>query len=182
MSAVKKSTVTSICIALCCVLPLAFHALGLGAAFSPLHIPVLLCGLVCGPGYGLFCGVAGPVLSSLISSMPSAVQLIYMLPELAAYGGAAGLFYRLIRTGKPLPDIWLALVPAMLAGRLVGGLARAAFQLYQHETYSLALWAGAYFTASLPGIAVQLALLPAMILILTRAGLIPRRYPKEATP
>ncbi len=179
MSKVKKLCVCAFCIALCYVLPVAFHALGLGMALSPMHMPVLLCGLVCGWGYGALCGIAGPALSSLLSSMPAAAQLPYMIPELCAYGLLTGLLMKWIRTGKTAADLYLAMVPAMLLGRVVGGLVRAAFFLANAQSYTLAMWAGAYLTGTLPGAVLHLAVVPALVLVLTRAGLIPARYPKK---
>ncbi len=181
MSAVKKACLCSVCIALCYVLPLAFHGLGLGMALSPMHLPVLLCGLICGAGYGAFCGVAGPVISCALSSMPTAVQLLYMVPELAVYGACAGLGMKLIRTGRLYPDLYLSLLPAMALGRVVGGVAQAALYLSTAREYSLALWAGAYLTGTAPGAAVQLIVLPVLCLTLMKARLIPERYPKGGT-
>ena len=175
MSSVKRATLTALCIALCVVLPMAFHAVGLGGAFSPLHIPALFCGLVCGPWYGFFCGTAGVLLSWLITGMPSAAQLVYMLPELAVYGLASGPLIRLLRTGSLTADLLLSLIPAMLLGRVVGGLARL---LYLRGAYSIPLWVGAYFTTSLPGILLHLFLLPVLYLLLLRIGLIPTRETK----
>ena len=63
LSATKKLVFCAICVALCVVLPMAFHALGSGAVFLPMHIPVLLCGLVCTWPYGVVCGLLGPMLS-----------------------------------------------------------------------------------------------------------------------
>ena len=176
MSSVKRATITAACMALCYVLPLAFHAVGLGAAFSPLHLPVLLCGLLCGWPYGLFCGIAGPGISSLLGGMPAAVQLIYMIPELAVYGFSAGLLFSKIRTGHLLPDLYLSLVPAMLLGRIVGGAAQAIFYLSTARTYSISLWAGSYLLKTLPGAAIHLIVLPLLVLALMRSGLIPKRY------
>lgn len=178
MSSVKKICICAFCTALCCVLPMAFHALALGPAFSPMHLPVLLCGLICGWPYGAFCGVAGPVLSSCISGMPAAAQLIYMVPELCAYGLLTGLLMRYIRTGRLMPDLYLSLISAMVLGRVAGGAARALFYLSTAESYSIAMWAGAYFVQTLPGAVLQIAVIPPLVLILTRAGLIPARYPK----
>lgn len=178
MSSVKKAAICAFCIALCFVLPLAFHALGLGGAFSPMHIPVLLCGLICGWPYGLFCGIAGPVLSSF-SGMPSPLQLIYFVPELAAYGFFAGLLFSRIRTKRVLADLYLSLLPAMLLGRVIGGAAQAAFYLSTARDWSPAIWAAGYLAGTAPGIAVQLVLLPALYLALLRAKLIPERYAKN---
>ena len=68
MSVVKKSIITAVCLALCVVLPQAFHAVpNAGSVYLPMHIPVLLCGLICGWQYGLLCGLAGPALSTLFT-------------------------------------------------------------------------------------------------------------------
>lgn len=99
MTKSKKLTVTALCAALCVVLPMAFHAIPEGGSlFSPMHIPVLLCGLCCGPLWGLCCGIIGPLLSSAITGMPMAAYLPPMLVELAVYGLCCGLGMRLIRT------------------------------------------------------------------------------------
>ena len=76
LSATKKLVFCAICVALCVVLPMAFHALGSGAVFLPMHIPVLLCGLVCTWPYGVVCGLLGPLLSSVLTSMPAAAVLL----------------------------------------------------------------------------------------------------------
>lgn len=176
MSSIKKVCVCALCIALCYVLPPAFHALNLGMAFSPMHLPVLLCGLACGWPYGALCGIMGPILSSLLSGMPAAAQLPYMIPELCAYGLFSGLLLSLIRTGRPYLDLYLSLLPAMLLGRIIGGAVRALFYLSTAQEYSLALWAGAYIAGTLPGTIVQLVVLPALVTLLVKARLLPGRY------
>ena len=99
MSNVKKSIITAVCIALCYVIPLMFHGIqNAGSIFCPMHIPVFICGLICGWQYGLLCGIAGPALSSALSSMPPVAILPSMMVELAAYGTAAGLMMKLVRT------------------------------------------------------------------------------------
>ena len=108
LSSVKRACICALCTALCYVLPLAFHALGAGSTLLPMHLPVLLCGLICGAGYGAFCGIAGPVVSCVLSGMPTALQLASMAPELCAYGLLCGLLYRHIRTGKIYPDLYCA--------------------------------------------------------------------------
>lgn len=178
MSSVKRATATAVCIALCYILPLVFHALGAGAVFSPMHIPVLLCGLICGGGYGVFCGIAGPVLSSVLSGMPTTTQLIYFIPELAAYGLISGLMMKLVHTKKLLPDIFIALITAMLAGRIIGGIAHALFYLGSGQAFTLAALAAGYFVTTLPGIICHLIVIPILVTALMKARLIPSRYPK----
>lgn len=182
MSSVKKVCICSFCTAMCYVLPIAFHAVGLGVAFSPMHLPVLLCGLLCGWPYGAFCGAVGPVISCVLSGMPAPAMLAHMIPELVVYGLAAGIGMRLIHTGKLVPDLYLSLLPAMVLGRVAGGAAQALFYLSTARSYSIALWAGAYVVGTLPGAVLQLIVLPALVWALARARLIPARYPKEGTP
>ncbi len=180
ISSIKQACITAVCIALAYVLPVAFHSLGLGSALSPMHIPVLLCGMICGGGYGVFCGIASPILSSVLSGMPSPTQLISMVPELAIYGLVTGILFKLVRTKNLYADMYIALVAAMLLGRVAAGIASALFYLGDSESFTLALWATNYFVGTLPGIISQLIILPVLIVTLERARIIPRRYPKPA--
>lgn len=179
LSSVKKATITAICIALCYVLPVAFHALGAGSYFSPMHIPVLLCGLICGPGYGLFCGIAGPIISST-TGMPSITQLPYFLPELMTYGLVCGWMLKIVRTKNTTADIYIAMVAAMLLGRVVGGIAQAlVIQLLgTGEAFNVTIWATSYFLTAIPGMISHLILVPLLYLTLAKARMIPGRYPK----
>ena len=176
MSNVKKICISAFCIALCYILPQAFHAVGLGSALSPMHLPVLLCGLVCGWGWGAVCGVAGPILSSVLSGMPPAAMLMSMIPELCVYGLCAGLFMKLTRTGSLYADLYLSLIPAMVLGRVAGGAAQAMMYLSGTESYSIAIWVSSYFVGTLPGAILQLILLPILVLAVMKAGLIPPKY------
>lgn len=174
MSSVKKLVLAAACIALCIVVPMAFHAIPNGGnMFLPMHIPVLLCGMLCGWPFGLLCGLMGPLLSSLTTGMPPAAVLPGMMVECAVYGAATGILLKYIRTGTLYADLYLALVPAMLAGRVVSGIAKA---LIFAPGTSMAAWATASFVTGLPGIVIQLLLVPAILFALERAKLIPKRY------
>lgn len=178
MSNVKKSIICAVCIALCVVLPMAFHAVqNAGSVFLPMHIPVLLCGLICGWPFGLLCGLAGPLLSSLFTGMPPMAYLPSMMVELAVFGLVAGLLMKVLSTGKLFADLYISLTGAMLAGRIVGGAARAL--IFARGSYSMAAWATGYFVTGLPGIVIQLALIPAVYFALEKARIIPARYPKQ---
>lgn len=176
MSVVKKSILTAVCIALCVVLPQAFHAVGAssGQIFLPMHIPVLLCGLICGAPYGLLCGLAGPLLSSLMTAMPSAPALPGMMVECAAYGFAAGLVMRLLHTKSTYADLYLSLLAAMLFGRVISGVTKAL--IFSAGEYTIAAWVASSFVTALPGIIIQLILLPSIVFALMKAKLIPQRY------
>lgn len=177
ISTTKRISLCAMCIALCYVLPIAFHAVGLGSILSPMHIPVLLCGLICGGWSGLICGLIGPVLSSLLSGMPSLMMLPRMIPELCAYGLVGGLMMK-IRTGKTITDVYLSLAAAMVAGRLVGGIATAVFYTVTSGVYSITLWFTSYFAESIPGIVAHLILVPVLYVTMEKARVIPSRYSK----
>lgn len=180
MSSIKKICITAICISLCCVMPAAFHVFGLGTAFSPIHIPVLMCGLICGGGYGALCGLIGPILSSIITGMPPATGLVSMVPELMVYGAISGLCMQLIRTKNIFADLYIALTSAMLLGRVIGGLAKALFFLGNGNKFGIAMWASSYFVSTLPGIIAHLVLIPGLVFVLMKARVVPDRYPRIA--
>lgn len=179
MSSAKRITIAAVCVALCCILPMAFHGMGLGSVFSPMHIPVLLCGIICGGGFGLICGCLGPILSSILTGMPGPAMLLSMVPELMCYGLVTGLMMKFVRTKHETLDIYISLVTAMLAGRMVGGIVQALVYLGNSESYSIGLWATGYFVTGFPGIICQLILVPVLVMTLTKAKLIPGRYIKN---
>lgn len=178
MSSVKQAVICAVCAALGDVLPMAFHAIpNAGSIWLPMHIPVLLCGLVAGPVPGLAAGVLAPCLSSLLTGMPPAMILPSMLCELAVYGLVAGLLSSVVRTGRLAADLYASLVGAMLCGRLVGGVLQAV--VFSAGRYSFAAWGAGYFVTGLPGIALQLVIIVPVVVALERGGLVPARYPGE---
>ena len=173
-SNVKKLVFTAACAALCLVLPMAFHAIpNAGSVILPMHIPVLLCGLVCGWPYGAVCGAIGPLLSSLLTGMPPAAMLPGMMVECAVYGFTTGLMMKYVRTGKNMTDLYISLVSAMILGRVAAGFARAWIFTPGISPFA---WVTTSLVAGIPGIVIQLVLMPLVITALTRARLIPSRY------
>ena len=174
---VKKLVFTAVCVALCLVLPMAFHAIpNAGQVMLPMHIPVLLCGVICGWPFGMVCGLMGPFLSSVITAMPPAAMLPSMMVECAVYGLASGLLMKYIRTGKPGADLYISLICAMVLGRIVAGFAKA--WIFTPGVSPFA-WVTTSLVTGIPGIVLQLAVLPLVVAALSRARLIPNRYSKE---
>ena len=166
MSTVKKSIITAVCIALCYVLPLLFHGIqGAGQIFCPMHIPVFLCGLVCGWQFGALCGMPP------VSILPS------MMIELAVYGLIAGIMMRCVRTRHVYADLYISLIVAIVAGRVVNGLVNAL--IFARGSYSMATWVAGSVVKSWPGTVIQLVFIPSIVFALMKARLIPERYPKE---
>ncbi len=177
MTATRRLVLTAVSVAMCVVLPMAFHAVpNAGKVLLPMHIPVLLCGMLCGAPCGAVCGLLGPLLSSVLTAMPAAAMLPGMMVECAVYGLSAGAMLRLIRTGRIYADLYLSLLIAMLLGRVASGLAKAL--LFQAGEYTVAAWVTASFVTALPGIFLQLLLVPSLVYCLMRAGQLPPRYPK----
>ena len=146
--------------------PQIFHLFGSasGQIFSPMHIPVLLCGFVCGRHYGAICGVLTPVLSFLIFTMPPVFLLIPMALELAMYGFTSGLIV------KWLHPVW-ALLIAMLAGRIVYGLGCWAFfpLIAPPFPYSFEWFLTGAFVTVWPGIVTQIVAVPLILIALQKA-------------
>lgn len=162
--------VAALCVAIGVVLPVAVHGIpNAGAVLLPMHIPVLLCGLLCGPLYGLGCGILTPLMSSLITGMPGPAYLPSMVCELAVYGLIAGLLIFLVHTGNQTADLYISLAGAMIAGRIIYGIVNAL--IFRAGEYSMSMWLTASFVTALPGIVIQLVLLPLIVLGLRRAKL-----------
>lgn len=156
---VKSLVIAALCMALGVVLPVFLHGVpNAGSVLLPMHFPVLMCGLMCGPVYGFLCGAGTPLLSALLTGMPGAAYLPSMLCELSVYGLLCGCFSRLIHTRNRILNDVLALLCAMLGGRVVYGLVNAL--IFRAGEYSLALWWSASFVTALPGILLQLVILP----------------------
>ena len=176
VSPVRRTVLAALCVALCVVLPVAFHSIpDAGSVLLPMHIPVLLCGLICGWPQGLICGLLGPLLSSLITAMPPAAYLPPMMVECATYGAAAGLLLKVVRTRSLTADLYIALIAAMVLGRVVSGVAKA---LIFSPGMALGVWVTSSFITALPGIIIQLVLIPQVIRVLMKANYLPRRYPR----
>ena len=182
MSEQKKLVITGMLIALCVVLPLAFHQVPrAGSILLPMHIPVLLAGLVCGWKFGLITGITGPLLSHAMTGMPPSMAIASLMSiELGVYGLVAGVLAYFIRTKSASLDLYICLIGAMLVGRVVAGIAQVLFfftPTAEYASYTFALWTASYFVTSLPGIIIQLAFIPSVVMALERERVIPLRYP-----
>lgn len=170
INAIKKIVYASLLLACGVLLPQLFHLFGgpaLGATFLPMHIPVLICGLLLGSIYGFSIGALTPLLSFLITGMPTAERMPFMVIELAVYGLVSGILAQRTRAIYPV------LISSMVMGRIAYALALAvAFHLIG---IGGAAPAAAWYAVlkGLPGIIIQLVLIPPVVYVL-------RRYVLEA--
>lgn len=139
----------------------------IGSALCPMHIPVLLCGFFCGPWYALLVGLIAPLLRFLLFGMPPLMTTgIAMCFELATYGLIAGTLYKALPNKKPY--IYVSLIGAMLAGRIVWGIATVVlYGLVKSEFGWAAFMSGAFLNA-IPGIIVQIVLIPILVMSLEK--------------
>ena len=171
MSSTRRLVLTALFVALGVALPQAFHAVpNAGSIFLPMHIPVLLAGFSVGPLFGLCAGILTPLLSHLMFGMPPAPVLPSMLFELALYGLMSGLLTKIIRIKPLIAKIYCVLILSMLCGRIGYGLLNAL--VLRAGSYTLQAWISAAFVTALPGIIIQLIIIPILITALVRAKLI----------
>jgi len=176
MSNSKRLVVAAMMVAACIVLPMAFHVIpGAGPMLLPMHIPVILAGLLCGPAFGFIVGLSGPFLSSTLTGMPAAALMPVMMIELSIYGAVTGFMMKLVHTGRSSFDLYISLVVAMICGRIMAGVVQAL--IFFEGTYAIGIWTTTYFITSFPGIIIQILFLPSMVMALERERIIPLRYP-----
>lgn len=143
----------------------------IGSMLCPMHIPVLLCGFVCGAPYGLVIGAIAPILRSLTLGMPilfpTATAMAF---ELAVYGLMSGLLYKAL--SKKKINIYVSLIGAMVVGRIVWGLTMVCIMGFDFSRFGFTVfWTGAVVNA-IPGIIVQIILIPIVVILLEKAKLI----------
>ena len=169
----KKMTFGAMCLALSLLLPQVFHFIGLqqaGAVFLPMHIPVFIGGMLLGPIYGLFLGIFAPLTSFVVTGMPSADRVIFMMSELATYGVMSGLLFHQFHFSKKKLGSLSALVISMLAGRLVYGLVISiGTYLFQIPLGGIQAVIMATMTG-VPGVVMQLLFVPTIVTIIDRGG------------
>lgn len=152
------------------VLPFATMQLkSLGQMLSPMHLPALLCGLVCGPVYGAAVGFILPLLRSVMFGMPKLFPgAVSMAFELMVYGIVSGYLYHKSER-KDAAHVYMALIPAMIIGRIAGGTVHA---VLLGGEYTFAAFISAYFINTIPGVVVQLILIPIIMVALGKARFI----------
>ena len=153
-------------LALAVLLPIGFHALGIaGRIFLPMHIPVLLAGLLGGPFCGLLVGLMAPALSFVLTGMPPTFMVPLMSLELPVYGWIIGVAYHQLKL-----NIYIALIVAMVVGRLMFGLGLFVLSMVMQLPYTAAMFfsSGGALVTGLPGIALQIGLIPLVFAAIKR--------------
>jgi len=163
---IRKMILAALFLALAYAMPfLTGQIPQIGAMLCPMHIPILLCGFLCGWPWGLTMGFLAPVLRSMMLGTPPLFPVaVSMAFELAAYGAVSGLMHRLLPHKKCY--IYCSLLSAMILGRLAWGAAMFVCVGLQGATFTLTAFLVGAVANAFPGIVVQLALVPAIVMLL----------------
>lgn len=171
MKNTRKMILAALFLALGYVLPFFTGQIpAVGKMLLPMHIPVLLCGFVCGWQYGLLVGFIVPLFRSILAGMPVMMPTaVGMAFELAVYGLICGLLYRKLPK-KPV-NIYITLLAAMLGGRIIWGIVSIFLYGIQGNAFSWQMFVGGALLNAVPGIIIQLVLIPIIVMILEKTGL-----------
>ena len=168
----KKIVYSAVFLSLAMVLPFFTGQMQIfGKSLSLMHVPVFLCGMVCGGGWGMAVGFIAPTLRSLVFGMPPLYpNAVVMSFELCAYGAVSGFLYGLLYKKKG--GVFISLIAAMLIGRLVWGLASLILWSFAGKTFTFYLFVKGAFIDAFVGIILHLLIVPAIVKALEKANLL----------
>lgn len=174
---IKKMTVTALFTALGIIIPMLFHTVYMfGNIFLPMHFPVFICAIIVGPFYGSICGVLSVLLSSFFTGMPPLYPVaVIMCFELITYALISGLIMKILPKKTPqIAAYYIALIVAMLGGRIVMGAVSVVLIGIIGNGYSFQAFITSAFVTALPGITIQLVVIPWLLFVLKKLKIIER--------
>lgn len=165
---IKKMVISGLCLALCMLLPfLTGQIPKIGQVLSPMHIPVLLCGFLCGPLWGGVVGFVAPALRFVLFQSPPLMPIgISMMFELATYGMITGLIYN--KRHRKKRNLFLALFLAMLLGRIVWGAVMSLIAHYGGLEFTNKIFFAQAFVTAFPGIIFHILIIPPILLLIEK--------------
>ena len=172
---VLRLTYSALYLAIALVLPfLTGQIPQIGSMLCPMHIPALLCGFVCGWPWGLAVGFIAPLLRMVMFGMPPFYVAIAMAFELLTYGLVSGIMYRKVFKKQTVGTLYGSLLTAMVAGRIVWGIVKVILSGIAADAgaFTFAAFISGALLNAIPGIVVQLILVPAVVVALQKAKLI----------
>jgi len=169
---IKNLVLSGFFLALGLVMPfLTAQIPSIGSKLLPMHIPVLLCGFVCGWQYGLIVGFIVPLFRSILFHMPPMFPTAAAMSfELAVYGIMTGFLYGLLP--KKNASIYTTLIVSMFCGRIVWGIVSFLLYGFTQTAFTWEIFMGGAFINAIPGIVIQIIIIPIIIIALKKAKLI----------
>ncbi len=177
---IKNMTLSAMFMAIGIILPFFTGQIPrIGNMLLPMHIPVFLCGLICGWQYGAVVGFVLPLLRSSIFGMPILFPTASAMAfELMTYGFVAGFFYNRSRW-QCIVALYRSVIAAMLSGRVVWGIVQVIFLGISGNAFTWKAFVASAFLNAIPGIVLQLVLIPTVMVALNRTGLVKFRKHQE---
>lgn len=175
----RKMVIAALCLALAYVLPfLTGQIPEIGSMLCPMHIPILLCGFLCGGGWGVVVGFVAPLFRSFTLGMPPLFPTaLCMAFELATYGLVAGWMCKILPKNKA--SIYKSLIIAMLSGRAIWGVSMMFCLGFTANKFTFSAFITGAFTNAIPGIVLQILLIPFFLFLLGSSKFfpfVPSRY------
>lgn len=173
-TSIKNMVISAMLLGIGLVLPLLTGQIQqIGNMLLPMHLPVLLCGLICGWQYGLMIGFILPVMRSMIFGMPVMYPMaVAMAFELAAYGLVVGFLYSHSKW-QCVKSLYRCMIIAMITGRIVWGVVEVVLLGIGSGGFTYQMFIAGAFLNAIPGIILQLVLIPSIMVALNRAKLVP---------
>lgn len=174
MKNVKKLAVTAMLFAVGIVLPFMIGQIpAIGKMLLPMHIPVLLCGFIVGWQYGAVIGFLLPIVRGILFGMPPLYpNAVAMAFEMATYGFVSGFLYSHAKW-QCTKMLYVSLIAAMLAGRVVWAFAEVVLLGIGGNMFTWNMFVAGAFLNAIPGIIVQLVLIPLIMVALKRTKVVP---------
>ncbi len=171
---IKNLTLSAMMLAIGLLLPfLTGQIPQIGSMLSPMHFPVLLCGLICGWKYGALVGFILPPLRYVLFGIPPIFPVgVTMMFEMAVYGMIVGLLYGRSKW-QCIKALYRSLIVAMIAGRVVWGIVRVILSGAAGAAFTWQMFLSGALLTAIPGIILQLLLIPAIMVALDRTGMVP---------
>ena len=166
----ERLVLSSLFLGLGVVLPMLFGQVqAIGEVLLPMHIPIFLCGIICGWKYGLTIGVILPLLRTALFGVPplypNAIAIAF---ELATYGLVIGLLYHR-RKNPTTKYLMFCLVVSMIVGRIVWGIVQASLLGFAGKSFGMKAFIVGGVLNETPGIVIHLILIPLVIGLLNHA-------------
>lgn len=161
----QKTVLSALFLAMGMVLPFfTMQIKEIGDSLLPMHLPVMLCGILCGWHYGAAIGLVLPLLRSVCFGMPPLYpNAVWMALELLTYGLVIGLMYKLLP--KKFPYLYISLITSQIVGRIVWAIAKVILLGINGKTFTLTMFIGSGFVDAAPGIILQILIIPIIISI-----------------
>ena len=139
-----------------------------GTYLLPMEFPILLCGMICGAGYGGVVGAIVPILYALIFNTMQIYPLgVATAIQLCAYGVLCGLLYKILKQ-----NVYVSLLLSMFSGRTIYYIVYYFMLRYQGRAYTADMFINGEVLNVLSGITIQIIFIPLIVLILNKTGIV----------